>query len=449
MAENKKISTRLVLRNDDLSAWNASNVELLKGEAALARLTGDLSDFYEVRIGTGDKTWSQLGSSNIRIPAKNVEGLEQSITSLSTSFNYVGSVDALNALSATANNGDFAVVSSEIATGKVSYTAYRFNSAVKAWQALDGNYDASNVYFDDDITMAGEYTSIGAISKGSNGAVSTFAVKGKSVKEAFTSIFLKDSDNATISQPSLTAQVTTSTAEIGTIVKPKYKLVRSLGSYTYGSKNTSGSWNPGTQVSQISLSAADSNSYENTNVANNIEFTSTKDYQFKESAQTILTGYYSWSDGATPATMAHNTSPTKQAIKAGNTIKMADLPAGYRRVFYGAVAAGATQLNIGAITSDNVRALGPANSGSSAPKDFTAPAGTKQIWFFLRHGLKNGLTAKDGNALNAPVAFTKVANAVKVEGANNYTAVDYDAWYCILDAAAGAAKAMALSLTWN
>ncbi len=58
MAENKKISTRLVLRNDDLSAWNSSNVELLKGEAALARLTGDLSDFYEVRIGTGDKTWS-------------------------------------------------------------------------------------------------------------------------------------------------------------------------------------------------------------------------------------------------------------------------------------------------------------------------------------------------------------------------------------------------------
>ena len=58
MAENKKISTRLVLRNDDLSAWNSSTVVLLKGETALARLSGDLSDFYEVRIGTGDKTWS-------------------------------------------------------------------------------------------------------------------------------------------------------------------------------------------------------------------------------------------------------------------------------------------------------------------------------------------------------------------------------------------------------
>ena len=58
MADNKKISTRLVLRNDDLSAWNKSSVKLLQGEAALARLSGDLSGFYEVRIGTGDKTWS-------------------------------------------------------------------------------------------------------------------------------------------------------------------------------------------------------------------------------------------------------------------------------------------------------------------------------------------------------------------------------------------------------
>ena len=87
----------------------------------------------------------------------------------------------------------------------MSYTAYRFNSELTAWQALDGNYDASNVYFDDDITMAGNYTNIGAVSKGSTGAVSTFAVKGKSVKEAFTSIFLKDNDDATVTQPSLTA----------------------------------------------------------------------------------------------------------------------------------------------------------------------------------------------------------------------------------------------------
>lgn len=229
MAENKKISTRLVLRNDDLSAWNASKVELLKGEAALARLTGDLSDFYEVRIGTGDKTWSQLGSSNIRIPAKNVEGLEQSITSLSTSFNYVGSVDALNALSATANNGDFAVVSSEIATGKVSYTAYRFNSAVKAWQALDGNYDASNVYFGDDLT----YTAAIGVLTQPNGSAKIQA-KGKSVADVLKSILAKQK-NPVPTQPSVQLKFPNANAyEAGTNVSPSYEATFNAGSYTYG-----------------------------------------------------------------------------------------------------------------------------------------------------------------------------------------------------------------------
>ena len=66
------VNTRLVLRNDELSNWNASSRELLKGEAALAWLSGDL---YEIRVGTGGKTWSQLGGCNIRIPAANVRDL--------------------------------------------------------------------------------------------------------------------------------------------------------------------------------------------------------------------------------------------------------------------------------------------------------------------------------------------------------------------------------------
>ena len=66
------VNTRLVLRNDELSNWNSSSRELLKGEAALAWLSGDL---YEIRIGTGGKTWSQLNGCNIRIPAANVKDL--------------------------------------------------------------------------------------------------------------------------------------------------------------------------------------------------------------------------------------------------------------------------------------------------------------------------------------------------------------------------------------
>ena len=73
---NKTINTRIVLRNDHLSAWNISDKKLLKGEVALAlREDGK----YEVRIGTGDKTWSALSTDSIVLSASNILGLEQYI----------------------------------------------------------------------------------------------------------------------------------------------------------------------------------------------------------------------------------------------------------------------------------------------------------------------------------------------------------------------------------
>ena len=76
------VNTRIVLRNDELSNWALSRKQLLKGEAALAWLSGDL---YEIRVGTGCKTWSQLGGCNVRIPAANVGGLAYSEYALSSS----------------------------------------------------------------------------------------------------------------------------------------------------------------------------------------------------------------------------------------------------------------------------------------------------------------------------------------------------------------------------
>lgn len=48
------------------------------------------------------------------------------------------------------NNGDIAIVKALIAEGKYQYTAYVYDNA---WKAMDGNYDADNVYFDDDILV--------------------------------------------------------------------------------------------------------------------------------------------------------------------------------------------------------------------------------------------------------------------------------------------------------
>lgn len=73
------IKTRIYLRNDELSSWNESTVQLKNGEVALARLSGELSDKYEIRIGVGDKTWNQLSSSSLILPIENISGLSDAI----------------------------------------------------------------------------------------------------------------------------------------------------------------------------------------------------------------------------------------------------------------------------------------------------------------------------------------------------------------------------------
>ena len=55
---NTTIKTRVLLRNDELSNWAESTLVLGAGEIALARR---IDGSYEMRIGKGDKTWSELG----------------------------------------------------------------------------------------------------------------------------------------------------------------------------------------------------------------------------------------------------------------------------------------------------------------------------------------------------------------------------------------------------
>ena len=71
--------------------------------------------------------------------------------------------------------GDTAIVKREITTGKNSYTAYVYDGE---WKAMDGNYRADNVYFDDDITYT---VAIGTLSKPSGSA--KFNTKGKNVEQ--------------------------------------------------------------------------------------------------------------------------------------------------------------------------------------------------------------------------------------------------------------------------
>ena len=70
------LATRISLRNDVLSNWPTSTTVLNTAEVALARLDGAK---HAMRVGVGDKTWSQLSGCSIVIPAENVTGLTETI----------------------------------------------------------------------------------------------------------------------------------------------------------------------------------------------------------------------------------------------------------------------------------------------------------------------------------------------------------------------------------
>lgn len=105
----------------------------------------------------------------------------------------------------TAIKGDTAVVKKTIAGDKMSYTAYVFNGS--NWAAMDGNYNAGNVYLNADIGLAGSYTAIGNITKSSTTAVvdpkDSDIQAGMTIQEVLEAIFSKDTDPTVVTQPSV------------------------------------------------------------------------------------------------------------------------------------------------------------------------------------------------------------------------------------------------------
>lgn len=124
--------------------------------------------------------------------------------------------------------GDIAILKKKIGTDKWEYTAFVCDGM--AWAAMDGNYDAENVYFDRDLTYTAAIGALGAPSGGSG----TISAKGKNVYEVLAGIMAKE-QNPTTTQPSVTVTLTgAGEKEVGTEFTPAYSATLKAGSYTYG-----------------------------------------------------------------------------------------------------------------------------------------------------------------------------------------------------------------------
>ena len=264
-----------------------------------------------------------------------------------------------------------------------------------------------------------------------------------------------------ISEPSITCTASVvGGGEMGAYVTGvKWEGGFTDGSYQYGSESHPDSTATGLAASNVTWSIKnDIDAQTGSKEDGTFTFVSTDYPQINtESSKTYVTVTATYSlDAANARTPLNNVGKPTDGKIAGRTdveiVAKANYT-GYRKPFWGIKAAGDAIADPTKITSAEVRALG--NSGSStkglptttAAKPFVVGAGSQQVFFLAKAGSYSSLTATDAAAMNAGVTFTKVANAVNVEGANGYAATAYDMFY--VDWGAGIDADKKLVLTWK
>lgn len=407
-----ELKTKIVIRNDSTTNWltNESTV-LLKGEVGIEFMADGK---VKMKIGDGVKTWAQLSYF----------GGEESKTFQVSSLDEITETDLAV--------GDTAIVKTAIYTdaedetkNKYSYTGYVYNGT--AWTAMDGNYSADNVYFEDDMLVTKE---IGYITL-TNGQ-GTIPSKGKNLSEVFEAMFVKE-QNPTTTQPSVSLTFNEAGAyEVGSVVSPSYSATFNAGSYTYG---------PATGVTVTSWEISDTDGNTASTASGSFA-----DVTVTDSTNYKITAKANHTEGAIPLTNKKNEYAAGK-IAAGSKVKESGAITGYRSFFYGVLDTSSTEAPL---TSAIVRGL--TNGGAyNASKTFTlnGSATAKRIVIAIpsnstRVGLKEVILT---SAMNTPItdSYVKTAAAVQVEGVNGATAIDYDV-YCYEPASIDAGEVHKITL---
>lgn len=228
MAETKTLNVRFQQKFDTAANWANSELILLAGEIAVESDTG------KFKFGNGEKKFSELDYAGI--DQAQLDATNDSFTKLTPADDVTDST-ALAGIESP-KKGDIAVI--ERVIGEVSsastMTAYMYDG--ENWCALDGNYDASNVYFDSNLVMT---ANIGVQSLG-DASSKELGTAGKSLKQVLSMILAKEEKPTISSNPSVTTKIGTSsstndkdiTVEAGTTVTPYWSASFSKGAYSYG-----------------------------------------------------------------------------------------------------------------------------------------------------------------------------------------------------------------------
>ena len=394
---DKTLTTQIILRNGTTAQWEASMKILKLGEVGIDTTKN------EIRIGDGEHTWKDLkiaGADQAAIQAL-IDKAEDKVSVLLVEGNETDT--EMLATIANPAQGDMAIVERAVATdSKVnSHTAYAYDG--EKWCAMDGNYNAKNVYFDSDFTYTSAIGAIGAPFGGSG----KLAASGKSVEEFMASILAKEANPHT-TQPAASVKITggNGTFETGTHKNISYSASLSAGSYTYG---------PATGVVAGTVTASfDGKTNEGaTGTFENVVADGTKELNVS-----II-----HNEGAVPKTNLGNPYADGKIAAGTKSAKAPQTLVGVRHMFYGPMITDA-ELN-----SANIRKLTHSQAKTGTISTFGAGAGAVKVVVAVPASMKvtKVLMPSAMNA-DATASFVKQAGSVQVEGAEGFTAAAYNVW---------------------
>lgn len=444
-----QINTRIVLRHDTKDAWDAvkDTATLMPGEMGVEDDTG-LFKIGKAKEDGSLYTWGELEYAN-EIP-------EVDLTEVTNDVQVIeGTVDNLVAGKVV---GDIGIVKTPLYEGATNYTytAYVWNG--EAWAAMDGNYNAANVYFDQDLTYT---TSVGALKLGSGKNSDVYAAKGKSLEEVIRRI-MAETIAPTISQPSY-SMTASYVADNGTEVGSKITDLKWDGTFTDGSYSYGRSSTPEGGEGKISTTKGAGCSAKYSMECDKEGSTTTLtavDGTFKLTTPFQITGTTEATVGTISTTCVISDATywpinninevvdgkiTGKTVEKESTVKVT----GYRGWFCGWKNGTDALADPTAITSDQVRALTKKNGSWESSMNVSK---MKQMFFLAPAGKGYKPAIKDSKT-DAPQTVEGPVT-VYVKGANNYVAAGdettnggmaYDMWY--VNNAAAASGSATLNIT--
>lgn len=392
MAENV-LKTTIQVRRDTTENWvKNKDVVPAAGEPCLDITTGI------IKYGDGVTTYENLKESGAS--ASHYEGVKNADETDNDCITRV-----LSASDITPRKDDIFIVKSVISGDKYSYTAFVYSGS--AWVAMDGNYSAANVFLDSDITLAGNYSSIGNYSKGDK------VESGTSIQDMMANMLSQRLQPGNPTQPAVSITFNSGANEVGTKITPTYSATLSAGAYTYGPATgiTATSWSVVAKngSAEVSTLTTNSGSFDEITVDENTDY------------KVVATATHG--EGAVALDNLGAVSNPEKKIEAGSKSKTSGSITGYRAWFYGYKGADGL-LDVANLTSANIRGL--TSSNGSIPSSLTTNK-MQQMFFAAPKGKIKSVAV--ANATNgAPQTVTKVTD-IMVEGANGFTAVAYDVFY--------------------